>query len=176
MSSGSGSSDTDDGRKKDPPEPDEDPIPPPPPDPPRPPPRTYSSRVAGDYQTLSVPGGTLHFSLTLKQVNAHCGNVDHLGGSKCKMDRRLVGQDGARRRPGGLLMAWLSHSCCHGGKAAHDGLKKFLGKEAQRGQRCAGREALGAMAAQATEDGRKAAAILAMEQEEGGDGEPRVAQ
>eukprot|EP00959_Pyramimonas_sp_CCMP1952_P311994 6529464-Pyramimonas_sp.AAC.1 len=90
------------------------------------------------------------------------------------MDRRLALQGGRRRRPIGLLMAWLSHSCCAGGKGAHDSLKSFLCKEAQRKERCDGRAILEALAAQGTEDGRKAKAILDMEQEEGGDGEPRV--
>lgn len=128
-------SDSDDGQAKPPREPDvAPPLPAPPeaPDAPAPaepapaPKRVVYSRGGGDYKSISILGGEIHWSTNLKQINAHCGNPDHVvGAAKCKMDRRLLLASGARRRPLGLVMAWLGQCGCDA-KDDHHRLKTRL--------------------------------------------------
>ncbi len=166
-------------------EPDEVPLPPPaeapPPDvelggvpapPPPVPDRSFSSRAAGDYIVLPVPGGSLHFSPSLEQVNAHCGNPEHRrGAAKCKCDRRLKLASGNRRRPVGLLMAWLDSPCET--REDHHSLKTQLAAELHFEKRASGRQLLETMAARDDADGRTAKAILDCEGDRAA-GEPRV--
>ena len=134
------------------------PVEPPPP----PPPADYDGRPGGDYEVLQLPGGgSLHFSATLKVLNAHCDCKAHRGGPKCKMDRRLVLSDGRRRRPVGLLAAWLRHLLPT--KPAHDRAKKELGKLGHRAARVADRAIVEEIAARDGADGRLARRILEAE-------------
>ena len=139
-------------------------APPGPPPPPPPPP------VAGGYEVLRVPGGSLHFSSTLQVLNAHCDRHGG-GGGKCKMDRRLVLAHGRRRRVAGWLMAWLQHGAVT--KPGHDDAKKELGKAAHFAEREAGRAILIGIAACDDANGRLAKQIL---EADGGDlPEPPIA-
>ncbi len=192
--------DSDDGRKKEDHEPDAADVPPPPapPDaaassgvhrpggdeegdlfgepaaPPLPPPAAGPEALGargplGEYRSLSVAGGVLQFSVRLKQINAHCSDVLHLGGPKCKCDRKLKLADGSRRRPLGFLTAWLSsHKCTS--KAEHDALKSSLAKADGFAARDEARSIIKELALQDSDNGRTARELLALEQEEGGDG------
>ena len=90
-----------------------------------------------------------------------------------KMDRRLVLASGQRRRPLGLMMAWLALDNCTT-KDEHSGMNTLMGGEHYLEARQVGRAALQDIAGRNTPDGEKARELLAMEQEDGGDvAEPR---
>ncbi len=136
--------------------------------PPPPPPAIgggYASRAAGDYRTLDVSGGCLHYSLALQQVNGHCGDPTHrtAGGGKYNIDRRLILKDGRRRRPIGLIMAWLGTPCET--KLQHDRSKGDLAQDSDETfkRRREGRELLENMARSDTPQGLAAREILDME-------------
>ena len=134
----------------------------------------YAPRVAGDYRTLDVPGGCLHYSLALQQVNGHCRDLTQrtAGGGRCKIDRRLVLKDGRKRRPIGLIMAWLSTPCET--KLQRDRPKVDLAKDSDDTfkRRQEGRELLENMARSDTPQGLAAREILDMEGDREA-GEPR---
>ena len=138
--------------------------PPPLPPPPAPPPPggpVYGSRVGAGYRVLPVPGGALHWSAHLKQLNAHC-TPHRVGSVRCKMDSTIL-LDGRPRKIVGALMAWLSCPCDT--KADHDRLKGEVVKLPYLTERRSGRELLVAMAGQDTPEGALAKEIL---EEDGG--------
>ena len=116
------------------------------------------SKRGGDYLQLPVPGGILHWSPKLKQLNCHCGQADHKKGNvKCKMDRQLVLASG-RARPIGLMMAWLAIQTKE--KADHADEKKRLASAACFHERQAGRKVFEDLAKEKSDAGELAREIL----------------
>jgi hypothetical protein len=101
-----------------------------------------SSRTAGDWERIEVPGGFLRFSKTLARLDAHCSCHHCAGRAECKSDRAF-GNPGDealqdRRAQGcrclGRQLLWLKLGATME-YAQHKTLKKSVGGHQYRQQR-----------------------------------------